>query len=119
MTVVCAFVDNVVWKQQIFPDHEYRVVGLLVLLPQVLLPAYCVVVGARANSLDKFKRAICDADARGAFAHLELSERSNLLLRMTATHLPQIQAFGVPITPRNMNAMVTVAVALNTAFAHR
>ena len=92
--------------------------AFLILLPQIILPVYCVAVGARANHLNRFKRAICDADSRGAFAHLELSERSNLLLRMTATHLPQIEAFGMPITPRNINAMVAVAVALNTAFAH-
>ena len=85
----------------------------------VLVPVYCVAVGAHANSLDKFKRAICDADARGAFAHLELSERSNLLLRITATQMPQIQALGVPVTPRSIKSMVTVALALNTAISAR
>ena len=113
------YVYNIRWNREIFPYHQYRFTLLLLLLPQIMLPVYCVLVGARANSLDKFKRAICDADARGAFAHLEMSERANLLLRMTATHMPQIAAFGVPITPKNVYAVAAVAGVLNTAFAHR
>lgn len=117
--VCTTYVYNISWDRQIFPYHEYRVTLLLLLLPEIILPVYCVLVGARANSLDKFKRAICDADARGAFAHLDMSERANLLLRMTATHMPQIAAFGVPITPRNVYTSVAIAGVMNTAFAHR
>ena len=112
------YVYNIRWNRDMM-NHQYRITLLLLLLPQIMLPGYCVLVGARANSLDKFKRAICDADARGAFAHLEMSERANLLLRMTATHMPQIAAFGVPITPRNVYAVTVFAGVLNTAFAHR
>lgn len=112
------YVYNIRWDRDMM-HHQYRITLLLLLLPQIMLPVYCVLVGARANSLDKFKRAICDADARGAFAHLAMSERANLLLRMTATHMPQIAAFGVPITPKNVYAMAAVAGVLNTAFAQR
>ena len=116
---LCAtYVYNIAWKKNIFPDHQYRVTLFLLLIPQVTLPLFCIAVGARANSLNKFKRAICDADARGALGHLTMAERANLLLRMTATPLPQIEAFGIPITPRNMKVLVAAAAGINALFAH-
>jgi hypothetical protein len=87
---------------------------LLLLLPSMLVPAYCLAVGTRANSLAWFTRAISQKDAHGALQYLTLADRAGLVLRMTTTPLPQARALGVPIAPRNVQAAIVAVFSLST-----
>jgi hypothetical protein len=125
-----AFVDGEVWPidtapgpdGSVKPDpggldkkHEWRAVLLLLLVPQLLVPFYCVAVGARANSQSQFTQDISTQDARGAFMHFEdISTRTTLVLRMTTTPLPQIRMLGIPITVGLLKAIAVVLVGFFT-----
>ena len=90
---------------------------LLLLAPELMLPLYCVIVGARANSLQsEFAMDISMFDGRGAFLHITpLETRSSLVLRMGTMPLPQITLLGVPITMGFLKAaFVAIAVAMSS-----
>eukprot|EP01050_Picozoa_sp_SAG11_P009548 SAG11_NODE_907_length_6599_cov_13.219231_6_plen_268_part_00 len=126
VTTVAAFalVDKMLWPHLTRdeggpgsvddPHHQYRLVLMLLLAPELLLPLYCVIVGARANSLQStFAMDISMYDGRGAFLHITpLEARSTLVLRMGTMPLPQITLLGLPIT---MGALKAALVAISVA----
>jgi hypothetical protein len=120
VSTVAVLVVNILWNGctggECMPDHtdEYRRVLLLLLIPQLFLPIYCIVLAAHANSNDHFVDKIVELESHGCFAHLDFEHATLLLQKLTSNSLPKISVCGITVNSRNTRLAMALILGSHT-----